>query len=213
MLFVKKKDSTLRLCIDYKKLNKVTIKNKYPLLRIEDLFDQLKGETMSSKIDLRLGYDQVCIKEEDILKTAFMTSVLHPYLDKFFIVIIDDILVYSKNEEERVEHFAVVLIFLREHQLYSKLSKCSFFHTEVHYLGHVISKEGIEVDLEKIRAIMEWEAPKNKGKVRSFMGLESYYRRFIGNFSHIAYPITSLQRKGNKFKWTEECEANFEQLK
>jgi len=126
---------------------------------------------------------------------------------------IDDILVYSKNEEEHVDHLVEVLRLLREHQLYVKLIKCSFFQTEVHYLGHVVSKEGIAVDPKKIRAIMEWVAPKSVDEVRSFMGLVGYYRRFIRNLSQIAYPITSLKVKGKKFEWTEECEASFEQLK
>eukprot|EP00253_Pinus_taeda_P011680 PITA_11680 len=185
----------------------------HPFPRIDDLFDQLKGATVFSKIDSRSGYHQVCIKEEDIYKTVFRASVLHPYLNKFVIVFIDDILVYSKNEEEHVEHLVAALRLLREHQLYAKLNKCSFFHTEVHYLGHVVSKEGIAVEPEKIRAIMELVAPKSVDEVRYFMGLASYYRRFIENFSYIAYPISSLQKKGKKFKWTKECEVNFEQLK
>ena len=209
-------NSTLRLCIDYKQLNKVTIKNRYPLPRIDDLFDQLNRATVFLKIDLRYGYHQVRIKEDDIYKTMFrtrygnyefvlvpfgltnapstfmclMNSVLHPYLDKFVIVFIDDILVYSKNEEDHAEHLAIVLRLLREHRLYDILRKCSFFQTEVHFLGHVVSKEGIAVDLEKIRAIMEWVDPKSVDKVRSFMGLVGYYRRFIKKFSQIAYPIT-----------------------
>jgi len=121
---------------------------------------------------------------------CLMNSVLHPYLDKFVIVFIDDILVYSKNEEDHAEHLAIVLRLLREHRLYDILRKCSFFQTEVHFLGHVVSKEGIAVDLEKIRAIMEWVDPKSVDKVRSFMGLVGYYRRFIKKFSQIAYPIT-----------------------
>jgi len=114
-------------------------------------------------------------------------------------VFIDDILVYSKNEEQHTKHLVVVLRLLREHKLYANLSKCSFFETEVHYLGHVISKEGIAVDPERIRAIMEWVDLKNVDEVRSFMGLEGYYRRFIRNFSQISYHTTSLQRKGKKF--------------
>jgi len=148
--------------------------------------------------------------------TAFMcliNIVLHPYLEKFFILFIDDILVYSRNEEEHVEHLVAVLKFLREHKLYAKHSKCNLFQSEVHYLGHAISKEGIVVDPEMIRAIMEWVAPKNVDKVRPFMGLGGYYKRFIRKLTHITYPITSLQRKGKKFKWIEECEASFEQLK
>jgi len=133
---------------------------------------------------------------------CLMNNVLHLYLDKFVIVFIDDILVYYKNEEEHVEHLAVVLRFLREHQLYVKLSKCSFFQTEVHCLWNVVSEEGIVVDLEKIRAIMEWVAPKNVDEVRYFMGLVGYYRRFIKKFLQFSYHITSLQRKGKKFEWT-----------
>ena len=127
----------------------------------------------------------------------------------FFIVFIDDILVYSKNEEEHVEKLATILILLREHQLYAKLNKCIFFQTKEHYLGHVVSKEGITVDPKKVRPIMEWETPRNVDEVRSFMGLAGYYRRFIRNFSQISYPITSLQRKGKKLEWTEECATIF----
>ena len=170
------------LCIYYKKLNKVTIKNMYLLSRIRDLFNQLKGETMFSKIDLRSGHHHIHIIEEDIYNTAFwtryehyyfvvvpfgltdapstfmcwMNSVLRPCLEKIFIQLIDDILVYSKNEEEHVKHLGAMLRLLRQHKLYVKLSNCNFFYTEVHYLGHVISKESIAVDPKKIRAIMEW---------------------------------------------------------
>jgi len=125
-------------------------------------------------------------------------------------VFIDDKLVYSKNEEEHTEHLAVVLRLFKEHQLYVKLSKCSSFQTQVHYLGHVVSKEGIAVDPKKIRVIMEWAAPRNVDEVSSFMGLAGYYKRFIRNFSNSTYPITSLQRKGKNFEWTKECEASFE---
>lgn len=144
---------------------------------------------------------------------CLMNSVLHLYLDNFVIVFIDGILLYFKNEEEHVEHLAATLRLLRNHRLYAKLNKCSFFQSEIHYLGHVVSKEGIIVDLEKIRVIMEWIAPKRVDEVRYFMGLESHYKRFIRNFSQISYPITPLQRKGNKFEWTEECEARFEKIK
>eukprot|EP00253_Pinus_taeda_P005225 PITA_05225 len=160
VLFVKKY-GTLRLCIDYRKSSKVTIKKRYPLSRIYDLFVQLKGAAVFSKIDLRSTYYQECIKEEDIYKTVFRTSVLHPYLDNFVIISINDILVYSKNEEDNVKNLATALRLLREHQLYAKLSKCSFFQSEVHYLDHVVFKEGIALDPEKIRAIMEWVAPKS----------------------------------------------------
>jgi hypothetical protein len=205
VLFVKKKDGTLRLCIDFRQLNKVTIKNKYPLSRIDNIFDQLKGAKIFSKIDLRSGYHQVIIKDEDISKTAFrtryghykftvvsfglsnapvvfmclMNGVFRDYLDKFVIVFLDDILVYSKSEEEHEQHLTLVLQVLRGHQLYAKLSKCSFYQRQIHYLGHIISEEGIVVDLEKVEAIREWSAPRNVVEFRSFMGLSGYYKRFI----------------------------------
>jgi hypothetical protein len=134
-------------------------------------------------------------------------------LDKFFIVFLDDILIYSKSEEEHEHHLRMVLQVLREHQLYAKLSKCSFYQKQIHYLGHIISKDGIAVDPEKVAAIREWSAPKNVKEVRSFMGLAGYYRRFIGGFSKIAHPITSLQRKGMKFQWMTDCERSFQHLK
>eukprot|EP00253_Pinus_taeda_P028992 PITA_28992 len=217
VLFVKKKDGTLRMCIDYHQLNKLTIKNKYPLPRIDELFDQVKGAKVFSKIDLRYGYHQIIIKEEDIAKTAFrtryghyefvvlpfgltnapatfmclMNRVFHRFLDKFVLIFIDDILIYSRSHEEHKEHLRMVLQTLREHQLYAKFSKCDFFE-EIQYLGHVITKEGIAVDPEKIKTIMEWPMPKDVADIRSFMGLAGYYRRFVEGFSRIAYPITSL---------------------
>jgi hypothetical protein len=221
-LFVKKKDDTLRLCIYYRKLNKMTINNKYPLPRINDLFDQLRGAKIFSKIDLRYGYHQVQIKDEDIHKTTFrtryghyefvlvpfgltnaptsfmclMNNVFINFLDRFVLVFIDDILIYSKNREEHEEHRKMVLQVLREHQIYVKLNKCDFFKKQVHYLGHVISEEGVEVDHENIKAMMDWPTPKDVSDIRSFMGLVGYYRRFIKRFSKIGCPITSLKKGG-----------------
>ena len=202
----------MRLCIDYRQLNKVTIKNKYPLPRIDDLFDLLQEASVFSKIDLRSGYHQLKIKEMDIPKTAFrtryghyeflvmpfgltnapaafmdlMNRVFHPYLDQFVIVFIDDILVYSKNVDEHVMHLRIVLQTLRDRELYAKFSKCEFWLNEVIFLGHVISGAGIFVDPRKIEAIVGWEQPKNVSEVRSFLGLAGYYRRFVEHFSLLA---------------------------
>jgi hypothetical protein len=203
------------------------------------LFDQLRGAKVFSKIDLRSGYHQVRIKDEDIHKTTFMTryghyefvvvpfgltnapttfmclmnNVLSKFLDRFVLVFIDDILVYSKNREQHEEHLKLVLQVLREYQLYAKFSKCDFFHKQVHYLGHVIYEEGVVVDLDKIKAIMDWPTPKDVSDIISFMGLAGYYRRLIKGFSKIGCPITSLQKKGVKFLWTLECEERFQELK
>ncbi|XP_057808403.1 uncharacterized protein LOC131022873 [Salvia miltiorrhiza] len=239
VLFVKKKDGTMRMCIDYREINKITLKNKYPLPRIEDLFDQLKGASVFSKIDLRSGYHQLKIKQEDIPKTAFrtryghyefvvvpfgltnapavfmdlMNRVFHPYLDKFVLVFIDDILVYSQNQAEHEKHLRIVLETLRTEQLYGKFSKCEFWLNEVTFLGHVVSSEGIKVDPAKVQTVQEWKAPTNPNEIRSFLGLAGYYRRFIEGFSKIARPMTQLLRKGSKFTWTGECEESFQELK
>jgi len=234
-LFVKKKDQSLRLCVDYRPLNAVTIKNKYPLPRIDILFDQLVGAKVFSKIDLRSGYHQIKIRLEDIPKTAFstryglyeylvmsfgltnapahfmylMNSVFMPELDKFVVVFIDDILIYSKNEEEHAEHLRIVLQRLREHKLYAKFTKCEFWLKEVPFLGHVISENGISVDPSKIQDVLNWEAPTSVPEIRSFLGLAGYYRRFVPDFSKIAKPMTELLKKGVKFNWNDKCDQAF----
>ncbi|XP_052734108.1 uncharacterized protein LOC128196656 [Vigna angularis] len=239
VLLVKKKDGSSRLCIDYRQLNKLTIKNKYPLPRIDDLLDQLHGATVFSKIDLRSGYHQIRGKEEDIQKTAFrsryghyeyvvmtfgvtnasavfmdyMNRIFRPYLDKFVVVFIDDILIYSKSHEEHAEHLRVVLGVLKEKELYAKLSKCEFWMKSVQFLGHVVSAEGISVDPAKVRAVLEWESPRSVTEVRSFVGLAGYYRRFIEGFAKIVAPLTQLTRKDQSFAWTDRCEASFQELK
>jgi hypothetical protein len=144
---------------------------------------------------------------------CLMNGVFQEYLDKFFIIFLDDILLYSKLEEEHEHHLRMVLQVLREHQLYAKLSKCSFYQNIIHYLGHIIFEEGITLDTENIKAITGWTSPKNVTEFISFMGLYGYYRRFIAGFSRIVHPITSLQRKGVKFQWTTKCEKSFQQLK
>ncbi|KAL0553939.1 hypothetical protein IC582_007843 [Cucumis melo] len=239
VLFVKKKDGSMRLCIDYRELNKVTVKNRYPLPRIDDLFDQLQGATVFSKIDLRSGYHQLRIKDEDVPKTAFrsryghyefivmsfgltnapavfmdlMNRVFREFLDTFVIVFIDDILIYSKTEAEHEEHLRMVLQTLRDNKLYAKFSKCEFWLKQVSFLGHVVSKDGVSVDPAKIEAVTGWTRPSTVSEVRSFLGLAGYYRRFVENFSRIATPLTQLTRKGAPFVWSKACEDSFQTLK
>jgi hypothetical protein len=144
---------------------------------------------------------------------CLMNNVLSKFLNKFVLVFIDDILIYSKNREEHEEHLRLVLQVLREHHIYAKFSKCDFFQKQIHYLGHVISEEGVAIDPDKIISIMEWPTPKDVSDIGSFMGLEEYYKRFIKGFSKIGCPITALQRKGVKFIWTPECEERFQTIK
>ncbi|GJZ20476.1 reverse transcriptase domain-containing protein [Tanacetum coccineum] len=239
VLFVKKKDGSFRMCIDYRELNKLTIKNRYPLPRIDDLFDQLQGSSVYSKIDLRSGYHQLRVKDEDIPKTAFRTRYGHyefqvmpfgltnapavfmdlmnrvckPYLDKFVIVFIDDILIYSRNEEEHANHLRIILELLRKEKLYAKFSKCDFWIHIVQFLGHLIDSQGLHVDPAKIEAVKNWTSPTTPTEVRQFLGLAGYYRRFIEGFSKIAKPLTKLTQKNKNYIWGEEQESAFQLLK
>jgi hypothetical protein len=239
VLFVEKKDKTQRMCVDYRSLNEVTIKNKYPLPRIEDVFDQMKGVGVFLKIDLRSGYHQLKIRESDISKIAFrtryglyeytvmsfgltnapayfmylMNKVFIEYLDKFVVVFIHDILIFSKTEEEHEKHLRLVLEKLRSNQLYSKFSKCEFWLTEVAFLRYVISVGGVSVDPGKVRDVLNWMPPTNVLEIQSFLGLAGYYRRFIKDFSKIANPMMKLLKKNKAFEWIEECQTSFEELK
>ncbi|GJV43572.1 putative reverse transcriptase domain-containing protein [Tanacetum coccineum] len=239
VLFVKKKDGSMRMCIDYRELNKLTIKNRYPLPRIDDLFDQLQGACCFSKIDLRSGYHQLRVREEDIPKTAFRTRYGHfeftvmpfgltnapaifmdlmnrvckPYLDKFVIVFIDDILIYSKSEEEHEVHLKTILDLLQKEKLYAKFSKCEFWLQEVQFLGHVVNHDGIHVDPSKVESVKNWKTPESSTEIRSFLGLAGYYRRFIENFSKIAKPLTLLTQKNKTYVWGNEQDEAFHILK
>jgi hypothetical protein len=227
------------MCVDYRSLNDVTVKNKYPLPRIEDLFDQMRGSRVFSKIDLRSGYHQMKIIPSDIPKTTFstryglyeftimsfgltnapayfmnlMNKVFMEYLDRFVVVFIDDILIYSKSDSDHEEHLRLVLQKLRDNQLYAKYSKCEFWIDEVPFLGHIISNGGISVDPAKVKEIVGWSIPSTVTKVRSFLGLACYYRRFIEGFSKIVKPMTSLLENGREFKWDSKCQDSFNQLK
>jgi hypothetical protein len=239
VLFVEKKDGMKRMCIDCRALNEVTVKNKYPLPRIEDLFDQLRGASVFSKIDLKSGYHHLRIRPLHIPKTTFITkyglyefmvmsfgltnapayfmylmnSVFMDYHDKFVVVFIDDILVYSQNEQEHEEHLRKVLQRLRDCQLYTKHSKCKFGISEVLFLGHIINQDGLAVDPKKVVVILDWKAPKDVRGIKSFIGMAGYYRRFIEGFSKIARPMTTLLGKKVEFKWTPACQESFEMLK
>ena len=195
--------------------DEVTIRNKYPLPRIDDLFDHLQGAKVFSEIDLRSGYHQLRIRESDIPKTTFrtryghyeflvmsfeltnapaafvdlMNRVFRPYLDRFVIVFINDILVYSISELEHERHLDSVLQTLRQNQLYAKFKKCEFWLSRVGFIGHVVFADGIYVDSQKVEAVANWEQPTTVTEVRSFLGLAGYYRRFIEGFSKIARPL------------------------
>nr|GEZ80441.1 putative reverse transcriptase domain-containing protein [Tanacetum cinerariifolium] len=239
VLFVKKKDGTFRMCINYQELNKLTINNHYPLPRIDDLFDQLQGSSVYSKIDLRSGYHQLRVRDKDIPKTAFITRYGHYefqfipfgltnapavfmdlmnrvcklYLDKFVIVFIDDILIYSRNEEEHTNHLRIILQLRGNEKLYAKFSKCEFWIHIVQFLGHIIDNQGLHVDPVKIEAVKNWETPTTPTKVCQFLGLVGYYRRFIEGFSKIAKPLTKLTHKHKKYIWKEDQESAFQLLK
>jgi hypothetical protein len=201
--------------------------------------DQLVGACMFSKIDLRFGYHQIRVKTEDIPKTAFrtryghyeysvmpfgvtnapgvfmeyMNRIFHSFLDRFVVVFIDDILIYSKSEEEHEEHLRIVLQVLKEKKLYVKLSKCEFWMREVSFLGHIISSGGIAVDPAKVDAVSQWGTPESVSEIKSFLGLAGYYRRFIEGFSKLALPLTKLTRKDQAFVWDGNCEESFQELK
>jgi hypothetical protein len=220
VLFVEKKDGTQQMCVDYCSLNEVTIKSKYPLPRIKDLFNQMKGDSVFYKIDLRSGYHQLRIRELDIPKRAFhtwyglyeytmmsfglmnaptyfmylMNNMFMEYLDKFVVVYIDDSLVYSEIEEEHDEHLRLVSEKLRSNQLYAKFSKCELWLTQVTFLVHVISARGVSVDPSKVRDVLNWKPPMGVSEIYSSLGLAGYYRRFIQDFSRVAKPMTQLHR-------------------
>ena len=239
VLFVKKKDGSMRLCVDYRMLNKQTIKNKYPLPRIDELLDRLKGAKIFSSLDLRSGYNQIRIAPEDVHKTAFrtryghfefkvlpfgltnapavfsavMNDVFFKLLDKCVLCYLDDILVFSPSVEQHEKDLREVLRRLREHKLFGKLSKCEFFKDQVEFLGHTVSKDGIKVQENKIKAINNWPTPQNVEQLRSFLGLANYYLKFIKDFSTIAAPLTQLLHKDKPFIWDNDTNDAFNKLK
>ena len=241
VLFVHKKDGGERMCIDYRALNKLTIKNSYPLPRIDELLDRLLGARVFSKIDLKSGYHQIRVAEGDEEKTAFrtryghfqfrvmpfgltnapatimhlMNSIFREELDAFVIVFLDDILIYSRNLKEHVEHLRKVLTILRENKLFAKLSKCAFAKPEIDFLGYIVNDRGISVDPAKTAAVSDWPTPTTPTHVRSFLGLCSYYRRFVESFANIAAPLHDLTKKDTPtpLPWTPEHDKAFKRLK
>ncbi|KAD5318277.1 hypothetical protein E3N88_18223 [Mikania micrantha] len=214
VLFVKKKDGLFRMCIDYRELNKLTIKNRYPLPRIDDLFDQLQGAQYFSKIDLRSGYHQLRVQDEDIPKTAFRTRYGHyEFMVMPFGLTNAPAVFHGSHEPKHEQHLRKILELLKEEKLYAKFSKCEFWLREVQFLGHVVNSEGIHVDPAKIEAIKNWDTPMTPTEIWSFLGLAGYYRRFISNFSKIALPLTKLTQKSEPFAWEQKQEDAFQTLK
>ena len=239
VFYIKKKDGSLRLVVDYRRLNAITIKNRYPLPLSADLLDKLSSANIFSKLDLRWGYNNIRIKDGDEWKAAFrtrrglfepsvmgfgltnapatfqnmMNEIFKDLIDVFVIIYLDDILIFSDNKEDHVKHVQEVLKRLREHDLFCKPEKCEFFRKLVEYLGLIISKGCIAMDEGKVKAILEWPVPKNVKDIQAFLGFANFYRRFIEDFSGIVKPMTSLLRKDAPWKWTQAEEDSFKTLK
>ena len=239
VILIPKKDGTWRMCSDCRALNNITIKYRHPIPRLDDLLDELHGACYFSKIDLKSGYNQIRIREGDEWKTAFKTKyglyewlvmpfgltnapstfmrlmnhILREFIGKFVVVYFDDILIYSTSLDLHIDHLKSVLTVLRKEQLYANLEKCIFCTNHVVFLGFVVSSKGVQVDMEKVRAIQEWPTPKSVTEVRSFHGLASFYRRFVKDFSTLAAPLNEVLKKNVGFKWGEKQEEAFNVLK
>uniref|UniRef100_A0A8C5PCP2 ribonuclease H n=1 Tax=Leptobrachium leishanense TaxID=445787 RepID=A0A8C5PCP2_9ANUR len=239
IFFVGKRDGGLRPCVDYRALNAITVRNRYPLPLIPELLDRVKDACIFTKIDLRGAYNLVRMREGDEWKTAFrsryghfeylvmpfglcnapaafqhfLNDIFRDVLDTFLVVYLDDLLVYSRTIQEHTQHVRLVLSRLRQHKLYGKIEKSTFEKSSIEFLGYVLSPGHIEMDKAKIKAILDWPTPRDKKMVQQFMGFANFYRRFIRSFSHLTAPITSLTKKDVRFCWTEEAQRAFNKLK
>ncbi|CAI7800469.1 unnamed protein product [Closterium sp. NIES-54] len=239
VLFTPKPDGSLRVCIDYRALNKQTIKNKYPIPRIDDLLDQLREATVFSKLDLRSGYWQIRMADNSIHKTAFrtrygsyeylvmpfgltntpatfqaeMNHILRPLLDECVVVYLDDILIYSRDMKQHIEHLRRVFEILRREKFYVKLSKSELALKKVQFLGHIVSAQGVHVDPKKIKAVRTWKTPENVKELQQFLGFANYYNQFVPQYAKIATPLTNLLKKNTPFKWEDVHQQAMEQLK
>ncbi|GJR96571.1 putative reverse transcriptase domain-containing protein [Tanacetum coccineum] len=212
VLFVKKKDGSFRMCIDYRELNKLTVKNRISPIGVRE------EDISKTAFRTRYGHYEFQVMPFGLTNAPavfmdLMNRVCKPYLDKFVIVFIDDILIYSKNKQEHEEHLKIILELLKKEELYAKFSKCEFWIPKVQFLGHVIDNKGIHVDPAKIESVKNWASPKTPTEIRQFLGLAGYYRRFIEGFSKIAKPMTKLTQKKVKFEWGDKQEAAFQLLK
>ncbi|CAI7932864.1 unnamed protein product [Closterium sp. NIES-54] len=239
VLFTPKPDGSLRMCIDYRALNKQTIKNKYPIPRIDDLLDQLRGATVFSKLDLRLGYWQMWMADNSVHKTAFrtrygsyqylvmpfgltnapatfqaeMNHILRPLLDECVVVYLDDILIYSRDMKQHIEQLRGVFEILRQEKFYVTLSKSEFALKKVQFLGHMVSAQRVHVDPKKIEDVCTWKTPENVKELQQFLGFANYYNRFMPQYAKIATPLTNLLKKNTSFKWEDVHQQAMEQLK
>nr|CAE04013.2 OSJNBa0045O17.10 [Oryza sativa Japonica Group] len=227
VLLVKKKDGTWRFCVDYRGLNEIIVKNKYPMSEVEELLDELAGAQWFTKLDLRSGYHQIRLVEQDEAKTAFrthqghyefkvmpfgltnapatfqrlMNTIFSAVIRKFVLVFVDDILIYSKSLEEHVDHLRTVFQLLQQHGLFVKANKCSFAQQHLDYSGHIIGVHGASTDPEKVMTVQHWPTPRNLKQLRGFHGLAGYYRKFIKGYGVLTKPLTGLLKKEVKYKW------------